>query len=334
MPAILVTGGLGFIGAAYVNRLQATREPGWSLAVLDGESYAAEHGRIAPAVRNDPTVHFIHCSLASWSRVLQELQRLDVREVVHFAANTHVSTSFLNPLEFTADNVLGTHTLLECCRVYGKLRRILVVSTDEVYGDSAQGPEAAAFTEDSALRPNNPYAASKAAADLMAQTYGRCYRLPVVVARSNNVIGPQQHREKLVPAVVARIEAGRPALVEGDGLQLRSFLDIEDALAAFETIRTRGELGQVYNVAGACEASVLDVVRAVLRALRPGERLEDWTTFVEDRGYQDRRYLVSAAKLHALGWRPQVGLEETIGRILHARNLQTAPRVTGDSEDT
>ena len=227
-----------------------------------------------------------------------------------------------------------THTLLECCRVYGKLRRILVVSTDEVYGDSAQGPEAAAFTEDSALRPNNPYAASKAAADLMAQTYGRCYRLPVVVARSNNVIGPQQHREKLVPAVVARIEAGRPALVEGDGLQLRSFLDIEDALAAFETIRTRGELGQVYNVAGACEASVLDVVRAVLRALRPGERLEDWTTFVEDRGYQDRRYLVSAAKLHALGWRPQVGLEETIGRILHARNLQTAPRVTGDSEDT
>ena len=305
MPAVLVTGGLGFIGSAYVNHLCDALPPGWTVAVLDAHNYAAQHRRLTHAVT------LVQCSLASWPRVLQELQRLDVRELVHFAANTHVPTSFLNPLEFTADNVQGTHTLLECCRVYGKLARILVVSTDEVYGDQAHEPA----TEETPLRPNNPYAASKAAADLMAQTYARCFGMPILVARCNNVIGPRQHREKLVPAVMARIRAGAPALVEGDGLQLRSFLYVDDAVAAFETIRTKGELGHVYNVAGPREASVLEVVDAVLQALRPGERLQDWTLFVQDRSYQDRRYFICAEKLRRLGWTPQVDLAEAIARI-------------------
>jgi dTDP-glucose 4,6-dehydratase len=328
MPTILVTGGLGFIGAAYVNHLCATRD-GWTVAILDAQFYAAHRGRLAPQARR--SVRFIQCTLASWSRILDELQRLDVLEVVHFAANSHVSTSFLNPLEFTTDNLLGTHTLLECCRLYGKLGRIVVVSTDEVYGDSP--PDAAPLTEDSALRPNNPYAASKAAADLMAQTYAKCYHLPIVITRSNNVIGPLQHSEKLVPAVMARIRAGQRALVEGDGTQLRAFVYVDDVVAAIDLVRTRGQLGQVYNIAGACEHSVLGLVEAVLAELRPGERLQDWTEFVPDRLYQDKRYFVSAAKLHALGWKPQVSLPEAIARIAQA-NLHTEPSVTGDSDVT
>lgn len=304
----MVTGGLGFIGSAYVNRLCAQLQPGWTVAVLDAHFYAAQRQRLGAHARD---VAVVQCSLVSWPRILQELQRLDVRELVHFAANTHVSTSFLNPLEFTADNVQGTHTLLECCRVYGKLSRILVVSTDEVYGDQDAEPA----TEDSPLRPNNPYAASKAAADLMAQTYARCFRMPIVIARSNNVIGPGQHAEKLLPAVVARVRAGLPALVEGDGLQRRSFLYIDDAVDAFEAIRTKGQVGHAYNIAGPREASVLDVVAAVLRALRPGESLRDWTHFVPDRSYQDRRYFISADKIRGLGWTPKVDLAEAIARI-------------------
>lgn len=321
MPSILVTGGLGFIGASYVNLLRSTRPKGWDIVILDAFLYAADNARLAQAVREDESVHLVQCNLRSWSRILHVLAEYDVRQVVHFAAYSHVGASFLNPLEFTEDNVLGTQCLLECCRLHGgggKLERFVCVSTDEVYGDSACDDDATPFTEDARLNPTNPYSASKAAAELMARTYGLCFNLPIIVTRGNNVIGPHQHREKLLPAVTACIAAGRRARVEGDGLQRRSFLYVDDVAEAIDIIRLRGAVGETYNVGGAEEHTVLQVVESVLQALRPGTKLEDWVEHVSDRPYQDRRYYVDTSKLHGLGWSQRVQLDDAIGRILAA----------------
>lgn len=318
MPSILVTGGLGFIGASYVNLLHTTRPAGWDIVVLDACFYAANEARLAREVREDPSVHIVQCNLLSWSRILVELSRLEVREVVHFAAYSHVGASFLNPLEFSVDNLLGTQTLLECCRLYGKVERFVMVSTDEVYGESATAPDAQPFAEDAPLRPTNPYAASKAAAEIMASTYARCYGMPVVVTRGNNVLGPGQHPEKLVPAVISRFEAGERAKVEGDGLQLRSFLYVEDVARAVDLLRLRGAPGETYNIGGREEHSVLDVVRTILEVVHPGAALEDWVEFAPDRPYQDRRYYVTSAKLEALGWSQAVDLREALERIARA----------------
>ena len=314
MPAVLVTGGLGFIGAGFVNRLRGTRPPGWHIVILDACSYAADEARLDAETRADATVHVLRCNLRSWSRVLQLLSTFEVREVVHFAAYSHVGASFLSPLEFTEDNVLGTQCLLECCRLAEtSIERFVCVSTDEVYGDC--GDDALPFREGDRLNPTNPYSASKAAAELMARTYGHCFGLPVIVTRGNNVIGPHQHREKLLPALVESIGQGRKARVEGDGLQRRSFLYIDDVAAAIDTIRLRGDLHEVYNIGGEQEHTVLEVVQTVLDVLRPGSDKADWIEHAPDRPYQDRRYHVDTSKLRALGWSQQVGLEEAIRRI-------------------
>ena len=317
MPAILVTGGLGFIGAGYVNLLHETRPAGWDIVVLDAHCYAADERRLRERVRRDPSVRLLRCNLRSWSRILQVMRAHDVRQVVHFAASSHVSASFSTPLEFTEDNVLGTQSLLECCRLHEpRIERFVCVSTDEVYGDASCEPDAAPFDEDAPMNPTNPYSASKAAAEILARTYGLCYGLPVLVTRGNNVIGPQQHPEKLVPAVIQRLAAGQCARVEGDGLQRRSFLYLDDVARAIEAVRCCGAAGAAYNIGGSEEHTVLQVVEAALARLRPGERLADWVEHVADRPYQDRRYFVDTGRLHALGWRPRVGLAEAVGRIV------------------
>lgn len=348
MPAILVTGGLGFIGAGYVKLLRTTRPAGWDIVILDVCSYAADESRLDAEARMDDSVHLVQCNLRSWSRILHVLAFHDVRQVVHFAAYSHVGASFLNPLEFTEDNLLGTQCLLECCRLHSnKIERFVCVSTDEVYGDASCEADATPFSEDAALNPTNPYSASKAAAEVMARAYGMCFGLPVIVTRGNNVIGPHQHREKLLPSVISSIVAGRKARVEGDGLQRRSFLYLDDVAAAIDTIRIRGVVGEAYNVGGASEHTVLQVLEAALSVLRPGDRIEDWVEHVADRPYQDRRYYVDTAKLHALGWSQRVELKEAIQRIVEAERApraasrglyfskrQTAPSVPGESDTT
>ena len=317
MPSILVTGGLGFIGAGYVNLLRTTRPEGWDIVILDAFSYAADESRLDKEASRDESVHLVQCNLRSWSRILHVLTSYDVRQVVHFAAYSHVGASFLNPLEFMEDNVLGTHNLLECCRLHrSKLERFVCVSTDEVYGDASCDEDTTPFTEDAALNPTNPYSASKAAAELIARTYGICFGLPVIVTRGNNVIGSHQHQEKLLPAVISSIVEGRKVRVEGDGLQRRSFLYLEDAVTAIDTVRLHGGVGQIYNIGGGSEHTVLQMVEAALSVLRPGSRIEDWVEYVADRPYQDRRYYVDVAKIHSLGWSQRVELRDAIYRIV------------------
>lgn len=319
MPALLVTGGLGFIGSAYVNllceRVAAGQETDIdALVVLDCLTYAGDAARLSPEAAARVTV--VRANLRSWSRLQSLLKEHDVVEIVHFAAYSHVGASFEVPGEFVEDNVVGTYTLLECARLHGaRLRRFVHISTDEVYGQSSTAQDARPFDEDDALAPTNPYSASKACAEIFARTYWRCYKLPVVVVRPNNTIGPGQHREKLLPAFMHAVAEGRRMRVEGSGHQCRSFLFTTDVARAVEAVRREGAPGQVYNIGGDTEHTVLQVAEAVLRVLRPGEAPADWIEFVADRPFNDQRYYVDRAKLLALGWDQEVNLEEAIRAI-------------------
>lgn len=314
MPALLVTGGLGFIGAAYVNaaceRIASGEERDFDrVVVLDCLSYAGDEDRLRPEAK--PFVAVVRANLRSWSRINRLLKDFDVLDIVHFAAYSHVSASFEAPGEFVEDNILGTQTLLECARMHApRLRRFVHISTDEVYGQSATCADARAFCEDDALAPTNPYSASKACAEILARTYWRCFDVPVVVTRGNNCFGPGQHSEKLIPAFMQAVADGRRMRVEGSGNQRRSFLFSSDVARAVELVRRNGVLGEVYNIGADCEHTVLEIAQAVLQMRRPGERLEDWVEFVRDRPFNDQRYFVDSGKLRALGWTQTVDLAE------------------------
>jgi dTDP-glucose 4,6-dehydratase len=251
----------------------------------------------------------------------------DVTHVVHFAAQSHVQTSFTDALEYTMDNVLGTHNLLASARLHcPQLQKFIHVSTDEVYGESMlesdiiKGDDAKK-TEQSILCPTNPYAATKAAAELIAQSYCHSFRMPIIITRGNNVYGPGQYPEKVIPRFMQQLRENKPVTIQGDGSCLRAFLHVSDAASAFMTILERGAVGEIYNIGcdEGMEYSIMDIARMLIRLMKEGEG-KTWIEFVEDRPFNDKRYYISNSKLKALGWRIRVNFEDGI------RNLVQLPK--------
>jgi dTDP-glucose 4,6-dehydratase len=211
--------------------------------------------------------------------------------------------------------VIGTHTLLEACRKYGKLKRYIQISTDEVYGENVSGKQHP-FTEISLLKPTNPYAASKASSEMLVHSYIHSYNLPAIVIRSNNIYGPGQYPEKVVPKFILQLMAGKKLTIQGSGNQLRSFLYIEDAVDAVMCVMFQGAIGEIYNISSTCELSILSLAKNILELLKPDETLDDWLTYIEDRNFNDKRYWIESAPLAALGWKQmwnlERGLRETV----------------------
>jgi dTDP-glucose 4,6-dehydratase len=224
--------------------------------------------------------------------------------VVHFAAETHVDRSILDPDAFITTDVYGTFVMLETARQVG-VERFVHVSTDEVYGAIEQG----AFTEESPLRPSSPYAASKAGADLLAQAYARTYGLPVLIVRPSNTFGPRQYPEKLIPFFTVRALHDQPLPLYGDGQQRRDWLYVGDHVRAIDTVLHRGQVGEAYNIAGGNERANIEVSRLILHTLGKPESL---IQFVKDRPAHDRRYALDDSKLRALGWRPEADFETAL----------------------
>jgi UDP-glucose 4,6-dehydratase len=255
--------------------------------------------------------------------MLYLLREEGIDTILHFAAQTHVDSSFGNSFAFTQSNVVGTHALLEAARVCGSVRRFLHVSTDEVYGTEAHKASAgdAPCAEASVLEPTNPYAATKAAAEMLVKAYAASYRLPCVVTRSNNVYGPGQYPEKLVPKFALLAARGARLPVHGDGKALRSFLHVRDAAAAFDTVLHSGADGGVFNVGSRRERTVLEVAAAVCAHF--GRDAASAIEHVPDRLFNDRRYFIDDAKLAALGWAPRVGWEEGLAETIewYVRNV-------------
>jgi dTDP-glucose 4,6-dehydratase len=313
---LLVTGGCGFIGSGFINRFFPSRGRLRKMVNVDAMYYCADHNRVDPSIRMHPDYVFYEVNLCDAEAVRGIMERYRPSHVIHFAAQSHVQNSFSDALSYTHDNVLGTHVLLECCRRQGGILKFIHVSTDEVYGESMISVDEEHKTEHSILCPTNPYAATKAAAELIAQSYLHSFRFPVIITRGNNVYGPGQYPEKLIPRFVELLRNGRKCTIQGSGTAVRSFLYITDVVDAFMTILEKGQIGEIYNIGSLEERSVLEIARLLIKKILGTDDWEKWIEHVEDRPFNDQRYCISSDKLRELGWRPTVSFEEGMARVL------------------
>ncbi len=303
---LLVTGAAGFIGTTF-SRQALGRLPGAPaverLVTVDLLTYAGNLANIAELAQ-DARFRFVRADIVDRERIAALLAEEAIDVLVNFAAESHVDRSIVDASPFLHTNVHGTIALLEAARAYGRLRRFLQVSTDEVYGTIARGRA----TEDAPLRPSSPYAASKAAADAFAQAWATTYGIPVTVTRCSNNYGPYQFPEKLIPLFVTNAFAGEPLPLYGDGKQVRDWIHVEDhCLALWHVLGLPVCPGEVFHASAGAERTNAEVTEAILRLTgRPA----DLVRCVADRPGHDRRYALDASKLRATGWAPRRSFEE------------------------
>jgi|LakMenEpi03Aug12_release.lakeMendotaPanAssembly.Ray.scaffolds.fasta_scaffold07027_16 dTDP-glucose 4,6-dehydratase len=315
---ILVTGGAGFIGSHFINALWEQYK---NIRIVNADAlyYCANVNNVSEHIRGDMRYVFVKCNLRNKDDIDCMFGVFNVTHIVHFAAQSHVQTSFTDALEYTMDNVLGTHNLLESARLLcPQLKKFIHVSTDEVYGESTMNSHDVKKTEQSVLCPTNPYAATKAAAELIAQSYYHSFQMPIIITRGNNVYGPRQYPEKVIPRFIQQLRENQPVTIQGDGSCMRAFLHVDDVADAFITILKRGNVGEIYNIG--CdedmEYSILEIARMLIHLIKGDADEAAWIKFVEDRPFNDKRYYISNSKLKSLGWTIRVNFEDGIRRIL------------------
>lgn len=256
-----------------------------------------------------PNFKFIKGDISSSDLVSFVFSEYNIDTVLHFAAQTHVDNSFGNSFAFTKANIFGTHVLLECAKTFKNIKRFIHVSTDEVYGEG-ETFDCKPMDEESVLEPTNPYAATKAGAEFLVKSYHRSFKLPCIITRGNNVYGPHQFPEKLIPKFTNQILRGLPVTIHGDGSNTRNFLYVEDVARAFDTILHKGQIGMIYNIGGTNELPNIQVAKDLIRILGKEGEEEDYITYVPDRKFNDLRYTINSSKLHELGWTEQMSWEE------------------------
>lgn len=293
MKRVLVTGGAGYIGGAFIRHI-LQEYPSWEVINVDSLTYAGDLTRLQEAAIN-PQYTFVHGDVTDLPLMRRLMKGVDA--VVHLAAETHVDRSLLGPGAFITTDVYGTYTTLEACREHN-VSRILHVSTDEVYGEA---PTDRASLEDDPLKPRNPYSASKAGAEMQCKAFHATYGLPVIIARPSNNLGPYQHPEKAIPLFTTNAMQDLPLPIYGDGRQIREWIHVEDTSRALAVLLTKGEPGEAYNVGTESSCQNIDLARDILKIL---DKPESLLRFVQDREGHDRRYRTDCARLRSLGWSP------------------------------
>jgi dTDP-glucose 4,6-dehydratase len=303
---LLVTGGCGFIGSNFIRSVLKHRAD-CQVVNLDALTYAGNPANLQE-FEGDARYRFIHGRIEDPALVREAMTGIEA--VVHFAAESHVDRSIADAAPFITTNVLGTQVMLEAARRAG-VKRFVHVSTDEVYG--ALGREGV-FTEATPFRPRSPYAASKAAGDMLAQAYWETHHLPVMVVRPSNNYGPYQFPEKFIPVMVTNLVEGRKVPVYGRGENVRDWLHVDDCCRAIELVLDRGRPGEAYNAGGASERRNVEVARLVVKQMGLGE---DAVEYVADRPGHDFRYALDNAKIEReLGWRPEIRFEDGLSRTV------------------
>lgn len=319
MKKLLVTGGAGFIGSNFIQYILDKQQDLVLLLNLDLLTYAGNLENLEP-VKDDPRYRFVKGDIRDKTLVEKLFAEYDFDTVVHFAAESHVDRSILEPEVFLTTNIIGTQTLLDAAKRHWNLDpdnkhsreyrpgvRYLQVSTDEVYG--ALG-KTGMFTETTPLAPNSPYSASKTGADLIVRAYHQTYGLPVNITRCSNNYGPYQFPEKLIPLMIHNARQDKPLPVYGDGMQIRDWLHVKDHCSAIAMVLEKGKTGEVYNIGGNNEKANIQIVRLILETLNKPESL---ITYVQDRPGHDRRYAIDNTKItKELGWAPAYTFEEGI----------------------
>jgi len=306
MAKILITGGCGFIGSNFI-RYYLKRHDDVEIVNFDKLTYAGKKKNLSD-VEDDRRYSFVKGDVAVMSQVKEVMEGID--SVVHFAAESHVDRSIIDPGIFIQTNITGTYNLLECARENG-VRKLIHISTDEVYGSlGAEG----SFTENSPLLPNSPYSASKASSDLLVRSYCNTFGLPAVICRCSNNYGPYQFTEKLIPLTITNAMNDKLLPVYGDGLQSRDWIYVEDQCRALDAVLMSGRNGEIYNIGGNCEWANIDVVKLILDILnKPHSLIEH----VKDRLGHDRRYALDSTKIkNELDWKPLVDFQDGIERTV------------------
>lgn len=340
---ILITGGAGFIGSALIRFLINHTED--TVINLDKLTYASNQHSLV-SVDSSKRYHFVHGDVCDKELLTNVLNQFTPDTIMHLAAESHVDRSIEGPAEFMKTNIIGTYTLLEASRDYyaalkadkKRIFRFHHISTDEVYGDLAEGE---LFTENTRYDPSSPYSASKAASDHLVRAWHRTFGLPVVVTNCSNNYGPFQNAEKLIPQTINNALAGMPIPIYGNGLQVRDWLYVDDHARALYTVLTAGELGETYNIGGNCEKRNIDVVNLIcefLEELSPEHPnaishlnkcgFKRLITYVEDRPGHDVRYAIDSSKINReLGWQPkesfESGLRNTVKWYVNSTKIST-----------
>lgn len=314
---LLITGGCGFIGSNFIN-YYFWKNPDAVIVNLDAMYYCANENNIHEDVRMSPRYHLIKGNLCSYDLIYNLLDIYKISKVIHFAAQSHVQNSFDNALQYTTDNVVGTHTLLEACRKYKKIKRFIHISTDEVYGESMLEEDEEKKHEGSVLCPTNPYAATKAAAELIAKSYYHSFKMPIIITRGNNVYGPNQYPEKLIPRFIDQLLRDLPVTIQGDGSNVRAFLHVSDVCSALHLILEKGQIGEVYNIGSDDhhEYTVNEVAHKLISKLKPDDEPQTWIDFIEDRPFNDKRYYISNEKVKQLGWEIKTDFDEGLDDLI------------------
>ena len=316
MKNILITGVCGFIGSNFINNYFYTNN--YNIYNIDALYYCANRDNILKNIRESDRYTFIKGNICSYDLINHILNTYKIDIIVHFAAQSHVQDSFTDSLKYTQDNILGTHILLEASRSYGKLEKFIHISTDEVYGESDINNNEQK-TEQSVLCPTNPYAATKASAELIARSYYFSFKLPLIIIRSNNIYGPNQYPEKLIPRFINLLKDNKKVTIQGNGLQLRSFLHTKDISNAINLILEKGIVGEIYNIASSDELSVIDIAKILIEHIKNKDKYEKWEEYVEyieDRPFNDQRYFINDYKIKELGWKKHIKFEDGIKELL------------------
>ena len=301
---ILITGGAGFMGSNLV-RFMLNKYPKYNIINYDKLTYAGDLNNLKD-VEHKKNYKFVKGNVCDFERLMGLLKDTDC--VIHLAAESHVDNSIGNSLIFTMSNTYGTHVLLEASRL-NNVKKFIHISTDEVYGDIEDG----SFKENSALNPNNPYSASKAGAEMVVRSYSKTYKLPAIIIRGNNVFGPFQYTEKIIPKFITRLLENKKVPLHGDGSNIRTYIYTKDFLDALDKVFNKGDTGKIYNVGTSDEISNLQLTKLILHKLG---RDESHIEFIEDRPFNDRRYSVDTEKIKALGWKQQYSFEQGLNETI------------------
>jgi dTDP-glucose 4,6-dehydratase len=305
---ILITGGAGFIGSNFVEFLLGRYEK-INLTIVDKLTYAADKSRLEPYL---DSITFIEEDISNSEKMEEVFSEESPDFVVNFAAESHVDRSIESGKPFMRSNVEGTYTLMDVAKEY-EIEKFIQISTDEVYGSRKEGK----FTEKDSLDPSSPYSASKASADMVANSFKVTHGLPVIIVRPTNNFGPNQHSEKLIPKFISRAKEGKKLPVYGDGTNVRDWLYVKDNCRAIDLLLREGEPGEIYNVGANQFKQNIEVTKKILELV---EADEDLIEFVEDRKGHDQRYAVDSSKIRDLGWEPKVSFEEGLKKTINSLN--------------
>lgn len=304
MKKIVITGGAGFIGSHIVEHF-AEKYPQSEILVLDKMTYAADVRNLMHLITNN-RIRIMVADICHLESCVQAVKGADL--VIHAAAESHVDNSFGNSLEFTRTNVMGTHSLMEACRL-NKVEKIIHVSTDEVYGEVHEG----SADETAALKPTNPYSASKAAAEMIISGYLQSYKMPIVMVRANNIFGIRQFPEKIIPKFSLNLIMGRQLTIHGNGQNRRHYLSARDFAAALDLLAQRGVIGECYNIGTTEEYTNMQMAHMLCEIF--GANPDTAISFIPDRPFNDFRYAVTWEKIAALGWKSQHSLKDELAEI-------------------